>query len=368
MEQRYSKKEKIAGVFVVSTVFLLLITFVLLGRGKDWFKKHINYYTTFSESYNLQEDADVKLLETKIGKVKNISLSGDRVRVELVILEDYALRITAGAIATVKSPTLIGSEYVSIKPGKNKNALLIPHGGLIPSSPKRSLTDLLEEFRVEETAKMLVAAIKDFSELVQVIRTPDGPLFRILGDINKTTAHIERITYDLQAGKGSAGALLKSSALINRVHANLNTAGAILDHVAEATATLPRKTEQVDNILDHIHSASSKAPETINMMQENLVTIKTAGEGIVESISRIKTILQDVEENLSAIKVVLANTEQASFDIPEITSSSIEGINEIRDSVDDINTVIKSLQKNFLIRPNLPPEPVGKNTDAGLRR
>jgi phospholipid/cholesterol/gamma-HCH transport system substrate-binding protein len=129
MELKYSIKEKIAGVFVISSVLLLIITLIIIGKGKDWFQKYVSYHTIFDESYNLKEDTAVKLLEASIGKVKNISLMGDRVRVELLILEEYASRIRVGAVATVSSPTFIGSEYVSIKPGKDKDAPLIPKAG-----------------------------------------------------------------------------------------------------------------------------------------------------------------------------------------------------------------------------------------------
>jgi len=367
MELKYSSKERIAGVFVICSVLLLIITLVIIGRGKDWFKKYVPYYTTFDESYNLKEDTAVKLLETSIGKVKKVSLLGDRVRVELLIFEEYSSRIRIGAVATVGSPTFIGSEYVSIKPGRDKDAPLIPADGLIPSSPRRSITDLLEEFEVEKTAKMVVTAVQDISELVHVIRDPEGPLFRILHDIATTIGHMEKIARELQAGKGTAGSLLKSNQLIHSIQENLTKVGKILDHIDTATATLPRKSTRIDGILDHIHDATAKTPAAMDKVQDNLVTIQAVGEGLVESITHLKVILTEVKEDLDAFKVILNNLEKASFDVPKVTRSTAEGIEEVRESIEDINKVVKSLQQNFLIRPNLPPEPVGRNTDAGLR-
>ena len=273
----------------------------------------------------------------------------------------------SGAVATVGSPTFIGSEYLSIKPGRDKDAPLIPEGGLIPSSPRRSLTDLLEEFEVEKTAKVVVKAVQDFSELVHIFREPGGPLFRILNDLATTIGHIEKIAGELQAGKGTAGSLLKSNQLIDSIHENLNKVGAILDHIETTTATLPRKSTRIDGILDHIDAASAKTPAAMDKVQDNLVTIQAVGEGLVENSAHLKAILKEVKENLDAFKVILNNMETASFDVPKVTRSTTEGIKEIRESVENINKVVKSLQQNFLIRPNLPPEPVGKNTDAGLR-
>ena len=63
----------------------------------------------------------------------------------------------------------------------------------------------------------------------------------------------------------------------------------------------------------------------------------------------------------------MANAEEGSYDIPRITQSARYGIEEIREGVENIDKVVQSLQQNVLIRSNLPPEPVGQNTDAGLR-
>ncbi len=366
MELNYTKKEKLAGLFVIVTAIFLLIALVMIGRGKDWFKRHVTYYTTFTESYNLQEDAAVKLLETKVGKVKTISLLQDRVKVELVIWEDYASRIRMGSVAKVESPTLIGSEYISIKPGK-KDALLIPEGGLIPSTGKKSFADILKKFPVEKIAGMLVLTVQNISEIIQIMRASDGPLFQTLDDINRAAGHIEAITGNLRAGKGTVGALLKSDELLNTIREDLGKAGNILDHVAEASAKLPSHMDQVGNILDYIEKASAQAPQTMDQVQDNLVTFKKAGEEVVNSVAQIKNILKAVEKNLATFKVILKNIEESSFDIPEITQSVREEIKAVKVGIENFNNVVKSLQKNFLIRKNIPPEPIGETTDAGLR-
>jgi len=367
MELKYSRKERIAGFFVIGSILILLVTLVVIGRGKDWFKHYVPYYTTFGESYNLQEDAAVKLLQTNIGKVKKVSLLGDRVQVELLILQEYAARLRAGAVATVQSPTLIGSEYVSIKPGRNKDAPPIPPGGLIPSTPRRSISDLMEEFEVEKTAKMVVKAVQDISDLVHLLRDPEGPLLRILDDVDAAVVHVETIARDLQAGKGSAGSLLRSDRLTNAVEANLKTVDTILKHIETTAAGLPARSDQLGGILADLHSASGKTPAAMDAVTRNLAVVETAGQNLTENLAQVRTILKEVQVNLATFSVILNNMEKASFDIPKVTRSSLEGIGEIRQSVENIDKVVHSLQQNILIRGNLPAEPVGKNTDAGLR-
>ena len=331
MEVDYNKKEKIVGTFVIGIVVLLLTMLIIIGRGKDWFKTYITYYTTFDESYNLSENAAVKLYKANIGKVKKITLAEDKVRVELVILEDYSSRIRSDSVAIVDSPTFIGSEYISIIPG-SADASLIEKDGEIPSREKKSVSDILAEFEVEKTAKMVIPAIQDIAEIAQIMRDPEGPLFASLDSFNRTLSYFEKVARDIEAGKGTIGGIIRSRVLLDKILSDLDKLG---------------------EILENINKASSKTPVIMDQVQDNLAAVKKIGDDLSESVSSIKRIVKQVEENR---------------DIPEITHSVKNGIKEIRDSVDEIDKVVQSLQKNFLIKPNLPPEEEPENIDAGLRQ
>ncbi len=331
MEIDYNKKEKIVGTFVIGIVILLLTMLIIIGRGKDWFKTYITYYTTFDESYNLREDAAVKLYKADIGKVKKITLAEDKVKVELVILEDYSSRIRSDSVAIVDSPTFIGSEYISIIPG-SADAPLIKEGGKIPSREKKSVDDILAEFEVEKTAKMVIPAIQDVAEVAQIMRDPEGPLFASLDSFNRTLSYFEKVARDIEAGKGTIGGIIRSRELLDKILSDLDKLG---------------------EILENINKASSKTPVIMDQIQDNLAAIKKIGDDVSESVSSIKRIVKQVEEDR---------------DIPEITHSVKNGIKEIRDSVDEIDKAVQSLQKNFFIKSNLPPEEEPENIDAGLRQ
>jgi phospholipid/cholesterol/gamma-HCH transport system substrate-binding protein len=331
MEVDYNKKEKIVGTFVIGMVVIMLAMLIIIGRGKDWFKTYITYYTTFDESYNLRENAAVKLYKTDIGKVKKITLAEDKVKVKLIILEDYSSRIRSDSVAIVDSPTFIGSEYIAIIPG-TAEAPLIKEGGKIPSREKKSVDDILAEFEVEKTAKMVIPAIQDVAEIAQIMRDPKGPLFASLDSFNRTLSYFERVARDLEAGKGTIGGIIRSRELLDKILSDLDKLG---------------------EILENINKASSKTPVVMDQVQDNLAAIKKIGNDVSESVSSIKRIVKQVEEN---------------HDIPEITHSVKNGIKEIRDSVDEIDKVVQSLQENFLIKSNLPPEEEPENIDAGLRQ
>lgn len=345
MEVDFSRKERIVGLFVIGVAVILMATIITIGRGKDWFKTYLIYYTTFNEGYNLQTNADVKLFNAAIGKVKKITLVGNKVNVRMAVLEEFAGRMREDTVAVVESPTFIGSEYIAILPGST-NAPLVPPGGEIQSEEKRSVADLLDEFQVEKTVKMVVTAAQDLSELAQILRQREGPLFRIMDNAERISANMEGITTDIQSGQGTLGALLKSKELID----------AIMFNVAK-----------IESILTSLDQAVAKVPETVDLAREDLQVVQEMRVGISEAVQRVNNILSGVEANIDKLGVIMNNAEEGSHDIPHITRSARHGIQEIRDGVENIDQVVQSLQQNVLIRSNLPPEPVGQNTDAGLR-
>ena len=332
MRISFNARERIVGAFMVIMVILLLSIIVMIGRGKDWFKTYITYYIVFDEAYNLGKDARVKLYKADIGKVKSVRLEGDKVKVELAILEDYAPRIKTDSVATVESPTFIGSEYVSIKPG-TPDTPPISEYGTIPSQAKKSLADIMAEFEVEKTAKMIVKSLQTISEIVEHMRDPEGPLYASLDSIARAMAHIEAVSLEIRQGKGSVGGLLRSEKLLHKIYEQLGSVKRSLTNLEQVTST-------AHDITKKIEDAAAKAPNIVDALGESM----------------------------DIINQILVNIEKGSQDVPVITTTTKHGIREIRDGTEEVNKVVQSVQKSFLIRRNLPPEPKGENIDTGLRR
>jgi phospholipid/cholesterol/gamma-HCH transport system substrate-binding protein len=345
MEMEFSRLERVVGTFIISVSMLLMAVLIIIGRGKDWFETYNTYYTSFNESYNLQENAAVKLFKADIGKVKQIVLEKDRVQVKLAILEKYTSRIRQDAVASVESPTFIGSEYISIIPG-SPDAPLIPKQGNIPSREKRSLTDVLSDFKVEKTARLVLDAIQDISAVASSLNDPKGPLSSALNNIQETSQNIKQVSADLKAGKGPAGALLQSEVVLAKIQDNIDRVGDILENVNQATA---------------------KAPQTMNLVQENLVAYRDAGQAITERVAQAKAVLNNIEAAAGDLQTILANIRAGSVKVPRIANSFLDGVEEIREGVEQIDRVVDAIQKSVLVRGNLPPTPAAQIMDAGAR-
>lgn len=315
MELKFSRMDRVVGIFIIVVLALMVGSVVLIGRGKDWFRPTVTYFAEFKENYNLAPGSPVKLYKADIGKVRSVALVGDAVRVRLSIFEEYRTRFREDTVVTVESPTLIGSEYVAVRPGKPESRLIEP-GGTVKSEEKRTLSEILAEYEVEETARRLTETIRNLADIIDELRDPEGPLFRSLNSIEKNLRNVETVTADLKDGKGTVGQLLRSDELIDRVNTSM---------------------ERLDHVLQNLEGAT---PE----------------------------VTANLKESMEKIREITAHLEKGSRDVPAVIRTTKRGIQEIRDGVDEINRVVKSLEKNPLIKGNLPAKPEGKDLDAGLRK
>ena len=318
MRLQYSTMERMTGAFILLTLIVFLFTVAVVGRGKNWFRKHVVYYTTFEEGYNLVSGSRVKLLGTDIGSVTDVLLTkGNKVKVRVKVLAEYASRIRANSVATVESPTVIGSEYINIRPGTSK-AAAIPPEGLIPTKEKKKFTEYLEQYEIGAKLEHISKILEDLALITDQLKDPKGPFFG-------TFSNLQQITGTVETGEGSLGRLIKSDELYEHMDTFVATLQETADHLVRAGVNIEKGSE-------HLEKATREAPEMVDKTQELL-------------------------DRLLKVQVIL---EKVMMEVPEISAQAREGMQEV-------NRILDSVKENFLIRPNLPPPPDSETHGLEIR-
>jgi phospholipid/cholesterol/gamma-HCH transport system substrate-binding protein len=304
MRIQYTTMERMTGAFILLTLLVFLFTVAVVGRGKNWFRKHVVFYTTFNEGYNLVSGSRVKLLGTDIGSVVEVGLSeSNQARVKIRVLADYAPRIRTNSVATVESPTVIGSEYINISPGTT-NAAPIPPEGEIPTKEKKKLMEYLEEYEIGEK----------------------------LENIGKILEDLAKITGTVAAGKGSVGRLVKSDELYRQIHDELNDLARFVATLQETADSLVLAGASIEEGSKNLAKATREAPEMVDKVQE-----------LLDRLLRVSALM-----------------EKAMVEVPEISAQAREGMREV-------NLILESVKENFLIRPNVPPPPESESHSLEIR-
>lgn len=322
MQVKFSAMERTVGLFILLAFLATVGMIATVGRGQNWFRKHNYYFAVYKEGYNLQPGVKVKLLRTDIGEVTEVELTDDnRVKVEMRILEMYASRIRTDSRAAVESPTFIGSEYISIIPGTPKSKVIEP-GGQITSKEKKSIGDYLEELEVEHKLLLVEEMMESVASIAEQLQHPEGPLFGTLGNLQDLSGAIAE-------GQGTVGRIVMKEELYDKVMAELDSINNILASVQGAADTLQGTAENTKKLSANL---SKKTPDMITQVGKILLKL----------------------ENVSI------QLEKAMKDVPEISRQARQGMR-------DVNEILDSVKKNFLIRGNLPPQPVPESHGLEMR-
>lgn len=258
MSAPYTRREKIAGLFLVAGLLLIFLGGVLVGGIRDWFRSYDNYYALYNEGYGLSPGVKVKFLRTDVGTVTRLELTdNNKVKVHMSILTEYAGRIKSDSVAAVASPTFIGSEYVDILPGSAKTAA-IPRGGQIPAVERKSLEDYVKDLRLDVMLARVEAIMANVDSLTNQLQDPNGPFVGALSDVR-------RITSSMAAGEGTIGRLMANDSTFKSIDGAVGDINVISGDIAELSGdlkiSLPAAISQLRVILTQLERASRDAPE-----------------------------------------------------------------------------------------------------------
>ena len=117
------------GSFFVVGIIVLLILFEVVS-GVSFYKKEKTYISFFPTVGELRVGSEVKLSGVEVGRVKNISLSGQNVQVVIAVNKDVIIK--EDSEASINMTSLLGTTYVGLSFG-TANSQILGEGGVIPS-------------------------------------------------------------------------------------------------------------------------------------------------------------------------------------------------------------------------------------------
>ena len=186
----YSRREKLAGLFLVLGLALIFAWAAIVGGGRGWFRSYNDYYALYNEGYGLAPGVKVRFLRTDVGLVKRLELTeNNQVKVHISILKEYADRVKSDSQAAIASPTFIGSEYIDIIPGSLETEP-VPSGGQIPAKERKSLEDYVRDLRLDAMLARVEAIMVNVDNLTHQLQEPSGPLLGTMSNVRKLTATV----------------------------------------------------------------------------------------------------------------------------------------------------------------------------------
>ena len=305
MEEGFTRREQLAGGFLLVLIIFTVVTLLVIAQGKGWFQSQNTYLIKFRQGYNLHQGSLVKMFNAEIGKVTILgiiqTMGYPQVEVTLKVNAEYANLIRQDSVAEVVSPTLIGSEYVDISPGTSGYPKIEPYG-TIPSRERKSVTEHLAELASEENIEKFKNLLINLAKFSEDLKNDEKVLLAVLN-------HANEVFLNLSEGKGSLGMLLNQKDFIVRF----------------------------DQRLDHMERTWS----------EFLVEAKTVMVDLKPVAQNLGVFTKSINQEIEPLKVIVANIKAGSEELPDLMEAATGTARSAKETMD-------AIKANPLIRMTAP--------------
>lgn len=308
-------------VGIIAAIATLIFVGGLMQAGvlKGMFRDELTLRVELPESglAGLNEGASVEVLGTDAGRVTEIVLKPDAPFYAKVALDpDMKPFVRRDSTAVIRKQFgIAGRAYLAIERGTGPPldwdfAVIASR-----SDPtlNESLTGMLDDARdrvfpvIDETRR----AAASLAKLAEGLAEPDG-------EFRRTLTHLEDITGDVAAGRGSVGRLVSDDTAARGIERAVKTLNQDLDHLSRA--------------LKSAESGTADLAETAAALRDPETGLPSAVRRANRSLKILRQTLENVSKSAPAIRQTARNTADASQTLPsllirtEATLSELSGV------------------------------------------
>jgi len=187
------------GLFIVLGLGLLAVGILMIGGKQSLWQPTYLVKAEFANAGGLNESADVRVGGIREGSVQHIQLPREpkgKVTVVMSLSETTRDIVRVDSTAAIKSQGLLGDEYVEVSFG-SPDAGKLKGGEILKSVPPIDFSDVMAKTNyILDSAKLAVDNVQD------------------------AAGSIAEITAKINAGKGTAGALLNDKTMYTQATAS----------------------------------------------------------------------------------------------------------------------------------------------------
>lgn len=280
----FRKRNPIPIALVGITLMVLGLVAALNSDELPIIGSGTTYTADFSEAAGLQNDDEVRVAGVKVGKVMDVALDGDRVRVSFKVKDAWLGDRTT---ATIKIKTLLGSKFLALDPVGQQP---LDPGTPIPRERTIAPYDVLDAFRDLSTTVDNVDTAqlaKSFDVLSQTFADTPKDVRGALSGLSKLSDTIA--SRDVQLSQLLANTKQVSQTLADRdaeVTRLLQDGNKLLDEVG-------RRKQAITALLD--------GTRTLSTQLQGLVDDNNAQLGpVLAQLDQLTSMLQRNQDSLAA--------------------------------------------------------------------
>src|SRR6201987_3901690 len=303
-----SKRYLAVGVFIMAGVLLFALGIFLVGSRHEAFSRHVLLYTEFADLDGIAKGSKVQVAGMDAGQVTKIDVPNSpsgHFRVQMKVDEQLHGLVRTDSVVTVDTEGVVGNTFLTIHSG-SPNAAIAQADSVLQSKPPVTMSDLLTHgFGIMNDAD---ATIKQVG----------GKLNVVLDGVNGAVGNANDLLVGLKEGRGPAGMILRDEKMAGQIRETMSNVQSTTSNLNQASGRvnvlvaniqqrdLPQK---LDDTMTQVRSASTRANETIQQVQQSLARALgpdangvTAGQNVSESLTNVNAATGNMAEDTEALK------------------------------------------------------------------
>ncbi len=290
------RREFKIGVFAVIVILVSWWGITWLG-AQDLFKSYNTYYVYYDEvSKDLKVSSRVYIRGVDVGSVRDISLEGDKVKVEIAVDNNYAEMIPDNSVALI-TEGLMGGAQVILEQGDSKT--LAKNGSTLDGRLDEGLMGMLAD---------------KGTELIDNLNTT-------MGKLDETVEGVNAILNDNRENIGS-------------IVANLETMS------TELTALVSETRGDIDNVMGDVTTFTAMLKENSTNIESLLENLSTFSGDLADS-----TIIEDLTATVENINGIISTIENGEGSVGKLLKD--ESVHQsLNDTIDSVNALVTDLKEH----------------------
>jgi phospholipid/cholesterol/gamma-HCH transport system substrate-binding protein len=296
------------GIFVFTGILLLIAALFLIGNYQHMFGSHYTLRANFSNVGGLRTGNNVRYAGVEVGTVKEMDIINDTtLEVTMLIEQKMKNVIRKNALASLGADGLLGNKVVNIVPQDASSDFAV-EGDILLSRKAIEFDDILRT--LSGTSENLGEITTGLKTTVTKINKSDG-LWKLLSDsgmavsVRKSSQNIEKATVnaemmtravkemisDVKAGKGTAGAILRDTMMVNSMKSTLAELEQVAGQASQLAAELDAITKNINKDIEEgpgpVHTALKDTAVAGNISR-SLMNIEKGTEAFNQNMEAAK--------------------------------------------------------------------------------
>ncbi len=237
------------------------------------------YHAAFSEAGGLKANDEVRIAGVRVGKVEDVELAGDHVRVTFRV--DQGAEFGQETLAAIKVKTILGSMFLALEPAGSGQ---MDEGFEIPVERTSSPYDVVEAFTgLAETSEQI-----DTGQLAESLTT--------LADLSRNTP--EEFRAALQGVSALSANVAAKNEQIGELLQNLDTVSTVLDERDEDIIALMRDSDVLFRALvERREAIHTLLVSTSRLSRELTALVRQSREDLKPALTHLESVVQVLNKN-----------------------------------------------------------------------